>query len=241
MHSTIFPDTPPPLTSLDSIFFYWYRIETVIQSENQCCHKVLGPSHGKWPEHQPQPLPSPQEEISAGLLMPLSHLECRASWEAGSYKMSHAFISHCCSLSRFRLCNPVNGSTPGFPVLHCLLEFAQTHVHWVGDDSQPSHPLSPPSPLALNLSLYLGLFHALLKLKKNWLHWVFMAASRLSCPAACGILVPRPGMEPTFPAREGGFLTTGPQEKSHPNTFKLWKPYVTSGKIRFYRTRIPLQ
>ena len=167
MHSTIFPDTPPPLTSLDSIFFYWYRIETVIQSENQCCHRVLGPSHGKWPEHQPQLLPSPQEEISAGLLMPLSHLECRASWEAGSYKMSHAFISHCCSLSRFRLCNPVNGSTPGFPVLHCLLEFAQTHVHWVGDDSQPSHPLSPPSPLALNLSLYLGLFHAFLKLKRK--------------------------------------------------------------------------
>ena len=37
-------------------------------------------------------------------------------------------------------------STPAFPVLHHLLEFAQTHVHWVSDTIQPSHPLSPPSP-----------------------------------------------------------------------------------------------
>ena len=46
----------------------------------------------------------------------------------------------------------MNSSTPRFPVLHYLLEFAQTHVHWVNDATQPSHPLSPPSPPALNLS-----------------------------------------------------------------------------------------
>ena len=56
------------------------------------------------------------------------------------------------------LCNPMNCSTPGFPVLHCLLEFAQTHVHWAGDSTQPSHPLSPPSPPALNLSQHQGHF-----------------------------------------------------------------------------------
>ena len=49
-------------------------------------------------------------------------------------------------------------STPGFPVLHCLLEFAQTHVHWVGDAIQPSYPLSSPSPPALNLSQHQGFF-----------------------------------------------------------------------------------
>ena len=49
-------------------------------------------------------------------------------------------------------------STPGFPVLHYLLEFAQTHVHWVSDDIQPSHPLLPTSPPALNLSQHQGLF-----------------------------------------------------------------------------------
>ena len=43
-------------------------------------------------------------------------------------------------------------SPPGFPVLHCPLEFAQTHVHWINDAIQPSHPLSPPSPPSLNHS-----------------------------------------------------------------------------------------
>ena len=46
------------------------------------------------------------------------------------------------SLSRVWLCNPMDCSTPGFPVLHYLLEFAQTHVHWVSDAIQPSYPLS---------------------------------------------------------------------------------------------------
>ena len=56
------------------------------------------------------------------------------------------------------LCHPMNGSTPGLPVHHQLLEFTQTHVHWVGDAIQPSHPLSSPSPPALNLSQHQGLF-----------------------------------------------------------------------------------
>ena len=56
------------------------------------------------------------------------------------------------------LCNSMDCSTPGFPVLHCLPEFAQTHVHQVGDAIQPSHPLSPPSLPALNLSQHQGFF-----------------------------------------------------------------------------------
>ena len=54
--------------------------------------------------------------------------------------------------------DPMNHSTPGLPVHHQLLEFTQTHVHWVGDAIQPSHPLSSPSPPALNLSQHQGLF-----------------------------------------------------------------------------------
>ena len=50
-------------------------------------------------------------------------------------------------------------STPGFPVHHQLLEFTQTHVHCVGDAIQPSHPLSSPSPPALNLSQHQGLLN----------------------------------------------------------------------------------
>ena len=49
-------------------------------------------------------------------------------------------------------------STPGFPVFHYPLEFAQIHVHWVGDAIRPSYPLLPPSPPALSLSQPQGLF-----------------------------------------------------------------------------------
>jgi len=54
--------------------------------------------------------------------------------------------------------NPMDHSTPGFPVHHQLLEFIQTHVHWVCDAIQPSHPLSSPSPPAFNLCQHQGLF-----------------------------------------------------------------------------------
>ena len=56
------------------------------------------------------------------------------------------------------LCDPMDCSTPGLPVHHQLPEFTQTHVHWVGDAIQPSHPLLSTSPLALNLSQHQGLF-----------------------------------------------------------------------------------
>ena len=55
-------------------------------------------------------------------------------------------------LSHVQLCDPMDCSTPGFPVHHQLPEPAQTHVHQISDAIQPSHPLSaPPSP-AFNLS-----------------------------------------------------------------------------------------
>ena len=56
------------------------------------------------------------------------------------------------------LYDPMNHSTPGLPVHHQLLESTQTHVHWVGDTIQPSHPLSSPFPPALNLSQHPGSF-----------------------------------------------------------------------------------
>ena len=52
----------------------------------------------------------------------------------------------------------MDSSMPGFPVLHYLLEFAQTYVHGISDTIQPPHLLLPPSPLALNLSQLQGLF-----------------------------------------------------------------------------------
>ena len=56
------------------------------------------------------------------------------------------------------LWDPMDCNTPGFPVLHYLLEFAQIHVHRVGDAIQPSHPLLPPSLCAFNLSQHQNLF-----------------------------------------------------------------------------------
>ena len=55
------------------------------------------------------------------------------------------------------LCNPMDCSTPGLPVLYQLLELTQTHVHRVGDTMQLSHPLSSPSPPTFNLSQHQGL------------------------------------------------------------------------------------
>ena len=82
------------------------------------------------------------------------------------------------------VCDPVNHSTPGLPVHHQLVEFTQTHVHWVGDAIQPSHPLSSLSPPALHLSQHQGLFiwvsslHQVAKvlefqLQHQSFHWIF--------------------------------------------------------------------
>ena len=64
-----------------------------------------------------------------------------------------SFVSQSC----LTLCNPMDCSTPGFPVLHYLPELAQTPVHRVSDAIQPSYPLSSPSPPAFNLSQHPGL------------------------------------------------------------------------------------
>ena len=64
-----------------------------------------------------------------------------------------------CSVAQLcpTLCNSMDCNKPGFPDLHCFLEFAITNVHWVGEAIQPSHLLSPPSP-AFNLAQHQGLF-----------------------------------------------------------------------------------
>ena len=62
------------------------------------------------------------------------------------------------SQSCLTLCDPMDSSTPGLPVYHQLLEFTQTHIHWVCDAIPPSHTLSSPSPHPLNLSQHQGLF-----------------------------------------------------------------------------------
>ena len=71
----------------------------------------------------------------------------------GLYPAIASFI-HCCSVPKScpTLCDPMDCNIPGFTVLHYLLEFSQTHVHWVSVAIQPSHPLLSPPSSALNLS-----------------------------------------------------------------------------------------
>ena len=62
------------------------------------------------------------------------------------------------SLSCVWLCDPMDCSMPDFLIHYQLAELTQTHVHWVGDAIQPSHPLSSLSPPTFNLSQHQGLF-----------------------------------------------------------------------------------
>ena len=75
--------------------------------------------------------------------------------------------------SYLTLCNPMDCSMPGFPVHHQLPELTQTHVHWVSDAIQLSHPLSPPSPLAFNLSQHRDLFQWVRSLHQVAKYWNF--------------------------------------------------------------------
>ena len=84
-------------------------------------------------------------------------------FDEGSFKICfHGYVSFSSfssvAQSCLTLCNPMNHSTPGLLVHHQLLEFTQTHVHWVSDAIQPSHPLSSPSPHAPNPSQHQSLF-----------------------------------------------------------------------------------
>ena len=65
----------------------------------------------------------------------------------------HSVIQSCLTL-----CDSMDCRTSGFPIHHQLLEFAQTHVHWVSEAIQPSHPQSNPSPPAFNLYQHQGIF-----------------------------------------------------------------------------------
>ena len=74
-------------------------------------------------------------------------------------------------LSHPALWDPMNCSTPSFPVLNHLLESAQSHVCWVNDAIQPPHPLLCPSPSAFNLPQHQGLFQNESILHIRWLKY----------------------------------------------------------------------
>jgi len=92
------------------------------------------------------------------------------------------FPSCCCSVAQLcpTLCDPMDCSMPGFPVPYHLPEFAQTHVHWVDDTIQPSHPLFLPSPSA-SIFPSIRVFSSELALYIRWpKYWSFNFSISLS-------------------------------------------------------------
>ena len=87
-----------------------------------------------------------------------SHISCGISFPVAYY--FHLVSVQFSSVAQpyLTLCNPMNCSIPGLPVHHQFLEFTETHVLWVSDAIQPSHPLSSPSPPAFNPSQHQILF-----------------------------------------------------------------------------------
>ena len=90
-------------------------------------------------------------------------------------------ICSCCSVAQScpTLCDPMDCSTPGLPVPHHLPKFAQVHVHCIGYDIQPSHPLMLPSPSAVNLSQHYGVFQ-----------WVICSHQVTKIPGASASVLP---------------------------------------------------
>ena len=141
------------------------------------------------------------------------------------------------------LCNPTDCSTPGFPV-HCqLLEFTQTHVHWVGDAIQPSHLPKVESKI---LRLWSANAHCIdssptffflktfwcepfLKSLLNLLQYCYCFIFWFLGPMACGILALWPGIEPTpHLALEGEVFTTELPRKPH----IIYFSYLTKLRLR---------
>ena len=84
--------------------------------------------------------------------------ECLFPGAFGYNSMKTLMVCYSVAQLCLTLCDPMDCSTPGFPVLHDLLKFAQTQVLWVNDAIQPPHSLSSPSPPAFNLSQHHSLF-----------------------------------------------------------------------------------
>ena len=168
-----------PVKLWGALLCFLWRLFSLIKGVEACMGHH--PSHPcpptpSQPVWSPVPIPKHQEGRNKASVLPAhsqKHRHCThkktLSWNTAgagaktfNSRHSHAMSAHRsrCSVTKpcTTLCDPMDCSTPGLPVRHQLLEFTQTHVHWVSDAIQPSHPLSSPSPPAFNLSQHQGLF-----------------------------------------------------------------------------------
>ena len=159
-HPLLSPSLPAFNLSQHQGLFQWvgslHQVAKVLEKINSISVRVTAMSHGKGHGHR--------EEKDAGIVKADScpYQGC-TQWREELSKRNpncqrrfkFSSVAQSCST----LCDPMNRSTPGLPVHYQLPESTQTHVHWVGDAIQPSHPVSSPSPPALNLTQHQGLFN----------------------------------------------------------------------------------
>ena len=133
------------------------------------------------------------------------------------------------------LCDTMNHSMPGLSVHHQLPELAKTHVYWVGDAIQPSHPLLSPSPTALNLSQHQGLFqwvsslHQVAKilefqLQHQSFQWILRADFLQDWSPCKSKRFSRVFSRTTVQSINSSALSLPSQSNSHMHTWPLEKP-----------------
>ena len=134
-----------------------------------CCTKAL-----EWSSL----VPGPKAKSSSEIVNPTPFI---VSYQQDAHQIRS--VAQSCPT----LCDLMNRSTPGFPVHHQLPEFTQTHVHWVSDAIQPSHPLSSPSPLAPSPSQHQSLFqwvnssHEVAKVQRSQITYVITLKDAFNC------------------------------------------------------------
>ena len=156
-----------------------------------------------------------------------------------SDKAGYNIYCCCCSVAQScpTLCDSMDCSMPGLPVPHHLLEFAQVHVHCIGDPIQPSHPLMLPSHSALNLSQHQGLFQWVSRLLRLPKYCSFSFSISPSNEYSGLISLETDWFD--LLAVQGTFRSLLPHHSSKASilwhsaflTVQLSQPYVTTGKI----------
>ena len=138
------------------------------------------------------------QTINAGECVEKREPSCTIGGNINWYSRYGRQSGCCCSVIQLcpALCHPLDWSTPGFPVLHHLLEFAQTDVHWVGDAIQPSHPLSSPFPPAFNLSQH----------QSFPMSWLFASGGQSTGASASAPVLPM-NIQDWFPLRLTGLIS----------------------------------
>ena len=144
-------------TYFNGVYDFSHKIFSVLRSTMWSQVKPFGEQH-LISHFSAIGLQEPRQSIHSGLSFNLGAAYAQGAEDSPCFsswcKLLHPSVQFgSVAQSCPTLCDPMNRSTPGLPVHHQLPEFTQTHVHWVSDAIQPSHPLSSPSPPAPNPSL----------------------------------------------------------------------------------------